>query len=79
MTLGTEHINALRQVAAGNVVRKATRAGVPNYRIRGFLARVDQAPFEYLTANAYITLEEEPDIYLTGKGVAYLEALGDIS
>ena len=45
------------------------------YRVKGFLDKVDQEPFEFLTANAYITLEEEPDVYLTGKGVAYLEAL----
>lgn len=68
-------VNALRQVAAGNVIRKAPPRGVPNYRIRGFLGRVDQKPFEFLTANAFITLEEEPNVYLTGKGVAYLKAV----
>ena len=75
MTLNIEHINALRSVAAGNVFRKAPPRGVPMYRVKGFLDKVDQEPFEFLTANAYITLEEEPDVYLTGKGVAYLEAL----
>lgn len=75
MTLNIEHINALRSVAAGNVVRKAPPRGVPMYRVKGFLGKVDQAPFEFLTANAYITLEDEPDVYLTGKGIAYLEAL----
>ena len=80
MTLNVEHINALRSVAAGNVVRKATPRGAPMYRVKAFLGKaflgkVDQTPFEFLTANAYITLEDEPDVYLTGKGVAYLEAL----
>lgn len=75
MTLNVEHINALRSVAAGNVVRKATPRGAPMYRVKAFLGKVDQTPFEFLTANAYITLEDEPDVYLTGKGIAYLEDL----
>lgn len=75
MTLDIEHINALRSVAAGNVVRKAPPRGGPMYRVKGFLGKVDQEPFEFLTANAYITLEDEPEVFLTGKGIAYLEAL----
>ena len=75
MTLDIEHINALRSVAAGNVVRKAAPRGAPMYRVKGFLGKLDQKPFEFLTVNAFITLEEEPNVYLTGKGVAYLKAV----
>jgi hypothetical protein len=75
MTLNIEHINALRNVRAGNVIRKAPPRGVPQYRVKGFLGKVDQAPYEYLTAEAYLTLEEEPEVLLTGKGIAYLEAV----
>lgn len=75
MPLTDAQIAALQAVAAGNVTRKSMMRGAPLYRVRGFFGHLDQAPFEFLAAEAYISLEDEPEVILTGKGIYYLEAL----
>lgn len=75
MPLTDEQVAALLAVEAGNVSRKSMMRGAPMYRVRGFFGNLDQAPFEFLAAEAYISLEEEPAVILTGKGMFYLENL----
>lgn len=75
MPLDAAQLAALQAVAAGTVTRKSMMRGAPMYRVRGFFGNLDQAPFEFLAAEAYITLEEEPAVLLTGRGTFYLESL----
>lgn len=70
--LPDEYHEALVNVSQNNVRRRHPPRGVPFYAVAGQWQKPNQAVYQWLIEHHFISLEDEPEVILGGRGIDYI-------
>lgn len=64
---------AMVNIARNTVRRRHPARGVPFYAVTGQWQKPDQSVYQWLIAEHFASLEDEPEVTLGGRGIDYIQ------